>query len=62
MQTTIIRSSQSHSLLRLRNGLRRVQPFWTSSATIENRMASVQTHAVIERVFTLVCLGVTAVG
>ena len=40
-------SCKSHTLLNLRNRLARVQALRTRPATIHNRMASVEAHAVI---------------
>ena len=48
-----IRSSESHRLLDLRNRLPGIQPLRARPRAVENRMAPVQTHAVIQHLFPL---------
>ena len=41
-------ASESHILLNLLDGFCRIQTLWTSSRAVENGVASVQAHAVIQ--------------
>lgn len=52
---------KSHRLLNLRNGLSRIQPLRTSPRTVQNGMASIQTHTVIQHRLPLRLVFVTAV-
>lgn len=49
-------SRKRHALLNLLNRLPRVQSFGTCPATIHNRMASVQRHAVIQHTLPLLLM------
>ena len=59
---TQLNSRKSHRLLNLRNRLARIQPLRTGPRAIQNRMAPVQTHAVIEHLFPLRLVLVARVG
>ena len=56
------KSSKSQTLLDLSNGKRRVQPLGTSPGAIENGVATVERHAVVEGVLALGRLLVARVG
>ena len=55
-------SRKSHRLLNLRNRPARVQPLWTRPRAVQNRVAPVQTHAVVQRLFPLRLVLVARVG
>lgn len=55
-------SSKSHTLLNLRNSQRRVQALRARPRAVENSMAPVQAHAVVELVLALLRLLVPRVG
>lgn len=57
-----IPSSKSHHLLNLRNRLPRIQPLGTSPRAIQNSMAPIQTHAIIQRRLPLTLVFIPAVG
>jgi hypothetical protein len=54
--------SESHALLDLGNRQRRVQSLGTCPRAVENGVATVQAHAVVERILSLGQLLVTRVG
>jgi len=64
MQTSLrlVISSESHALLDLSNGQSRVETLWTCPRAVENGVAAVQTHAVVEGVLALGGAFVTGVG
>ena len=49
----IIHSSQRHRLLNLRNCLPRIQPLRTCPRAVQDGVASVQTHAIVQHLFPL---------
>ena len=55
-------SSQRHRLFNFRNRLARIQPLWTRPTAVQNRMASVQAHAVIQHLFPLRFVLVAGIG
>ena len=54
--------SESHALLDLGNRQRRVQALWTRPTAVEDGVATVQTHAVVECVLALGRALVTGIG
>ena len=54
-------SSKSHSLLNLRNRLPRIQPLRTRPTTIQNSMAPIQTHTIIQHSFPLLLVFIPAI-
>lgn len=52
----------NHLFLNLRDSQRRIQSLRTRPAAVQNRVAAVQRHAVLERLQTLILLLVAAVG
>lgn len=54
-------SSESHALLDLRNGQCRVQALGTGPAAVQDGVASVQAHAVVEGILALLGALVTGV-
>jgi hypothetical protein len=62
IQPDVHRLSESHALLDLGNGKSRVQALGASPAAVEDGVATVQAHAVVEAVHTLGSLLVTRVG
>jgi hypothetical protein len=42
-------SAKSQALLKLRNCLCRIQPFWTRPGAVQDSMAPVQTHIIVQR-------------
>lgn len=57
-----IRSLKSHSLLDLGNGLAGVETLGAGTCAVENRVATVQAHGVVEGGLTLSLALVTGVG
>jgi hypothetical protein len=53
---------ESHALLDLRNGQRRVQALGARPRAVENGVASVQAHAVVQRILALGPLLISRVG
>ena len=62
LSISIIRLSESHALLDLSNRQRRVQALGACPRAVENGVASVQAHAVVEGVLALGLLLITRVG
>jgi hypothetical protein len=53
---------ESHALLDLRDGLGGVEALGARSRAIENSVASVQAHAVVESLLAFCCALVTRIG
>ena len=58
----LIQSCESQTLLDLGDGLARVQSLRTSSRAIKNRVAPIQAHAVVQHVFPLLLMLISAIG
>lgn len=54
--------SEGHALLDLSNGQSRVETLWTGPRAVEDGVATVQTHAVVESILALGSALVTGVG
>ena len=57
-----LNSRKSHRLLNLRNRLARIQPLWTGPRAVQNGVAPVQAHAIVQHLFPLRLVLVARVG
>ena len=57
-----VHSSKGHRLLNLRNRLARIQPLRARSRAVQDRVASVQAHAIVQHLFPLGLVLVAGIG
>lgn len=60
--TPKVHSGKGHRLLDLRNCLARIQPLRARSRAVQDRVASVQAHAIVQHLFPLGLVLVAGIG